>query len=368
MIESTHSKRLQVHTFSGPPIELGRQHGEALRPQVEQHLHGVLERLAKQAGWNPATCAVRALRYREAVRSTSPTLDEEIVGLAEGAAINLGHAYLLQLRAEVGTDAAREVGAGVHDREGAECTTFTLGAPQTAGLGPVIGGNADLPESYSGLLVGVRLQPTVGPPILMATPAGQISYVGMNGHGLAVFANTILCGGWCVGFPRYLLSRLVLAQKSVQRAQEIVTDVARAASRNLIMMDASGETRCLETTPELVGIHETQGGVGVHANHLVAPQTAHLEQGEADWMVDSRGRYERLRSLLTSSSPLSEKRIKAALRDRQNLPYALSREVAEDGSDFMTVFSTIAKPHSGELKIALGPPHLNKYHSFAVEA
>ncbi|MDY7102270.1 MAG: C45 family peptidase [Actinomycetota bacterium] len=364
-----------VLTCRGHPRELGRQHGEGARALVHEHLGRVRERLAELS---PALDPIAAaLEYRRPVLDTAPELDDEILGIADGAGISPGEAYLLQVRAEVATTAWRALaarraaggddGAAAGDGDGAECTTFAIGPERTAGLGPIAGGNSDLPSMYHRLMVGLRLRPVSGPPILMATPAGQISYVGMNGEGLALFANSVQCDGWRRGFPRYLLSRLALRHSTVDDALGALAGVDRAASRNILLADRTGRHATLETTPELAPVVEGEDHLLVHANHFESPQGREIETAWPEWMADSRQRGDRLRQLL-DRDPISIDDVQRALADRHGLPYALSREPNEDGTNTMTVVSNVARPDAGAIAVAAGPPHRTPYHELHVEA
>ena len=95
----------------------------------------------------------------------------------------------------------------------------------------VAGQNADLPAMYRDRLVLVRRQPSDGQPHLATlTPAGQIGYHRMNEAGVAVFANFLYSGGWRVGVPRYLLTRIALGERSRGAALEAIEQTTRAIS------------------------------------------------------------------------------------------------------------------------------------------
>src|SRR5262249_8256351 len=153
-----------------------------------------------------------AMGYRPYVQAYASFLDEEIVGVAEGAGLSLEEAYLLQLRAEAATPTMAGPApllAGPHDGPD-ECTTLVPLRDSAAGGTTIVGHNADLPSFYRDVGVLLEIVPDDAPAMLMLTPAGQVSYIGMNDRGLSVTANYLTCDGWRVGFPRYLLSRIAL--------------------------------------------------------------------------------------------------------------------------------------------------------------
>ena len=215
------------------------------------------------------------MQYRPYVRAFAPYLDEEVVGVAEGAGLTLEEAYLLQLRAE----AAAIPTAGpaplprltASDDAGDECTSVAVLPEATGTDSGLIAHNADLPAFYREVGVVLEIVPDDAPAVLMLTPAGQVSYIGMNDRGLAVVANYLTCDGWRVGFPRYFLSRVALTHQTVDAAIAAVRAIPRASSRNLVMLDAHGTAADLETTPTEDARLDPEDGILAHANHYVAP-------------------------------------------------------------------------------------------------
>lgn len=349
------------HRFAGTHREIGRQYGEACADLIRRHRDLTLKRLGGYAGFTTQGAIEEALRYRPFVLSHARFLDEEIRGLAEGSGLSLGEAYLLQLRAELfGPDPS----SGVNS----ECTTFALLPEATADGEPAIGQNADLPRSYTELGVVAEIVPEGSPAVLMLLPAGQVSYVGINDRGLGVFANFLTCGGWRVGFPRYLLTRLALLYDSVRGAVGAARGVPRASSRNLIMADAYGEAADLETTPTEDARLDPEDGVLAHSNHFVGRGLTQRETLPAPLLEDSRARLRRIRELLRARhGELGLADLQAAFRDRAGSPHPLCRMPGDDDSGVVTFASVIAKPTERALWVAVGPPNENPYrrHAFS---
>ncbi len=351
------------HRFSGTHHEVGRQHGSALKTQIHAHLAKLEQRFGRQ-GFKLVQAEGAALGYRAEVRAASEGLDDEIRGLAEGAGISLGAAYLLQLRAEVFVDLV-----GRHGAE-QECTTYAILPERAPGQRGFVGQNADLPEMYHEFMTVVRLSVEGEPEVLMVTPAGQISYIGINSAGLGVFGNYLHCAGWRVGFPRYLYTRIALLHGSVAEAERALRQLHRASSRNIIMLDAQGGAVDLENTPEaIVGIEPSRGYL-VHANHYVDERLAPNERNPH--AENSRIRHHRLATLIgAAESAVGPEEIATMLRDRSDEGDALSlhpedelREL-EHGDRNMSVTSVIAEPGRGELWIADGPPSRHRYRRFS---
>lgn len=349
--------------FAGTHREIGRQYGEACAEAIRRHRDLAIARLRGRVEIGPDRALSAALRYRPYVIEHAAFFDEEIQGMAEGSGISLSEAYLLQLRAElaVGTKNAH------NGDENDECTTFAVLPQATTDGSPLIGQNADLPAFYTEIGVIVEIVPDDAPRVLMLTPAGQVSYIGINDRGLGVFANFLTCDGWRLGFPRYLLSRLALTKETVAEAIAAVRAVPRASSRNLIMLDAHGTAADLETTPARDARLNPQDGLLAHANHYVAPELASEERSPERQVANSRVRLDRMNELLWQQrGVLDADRMQAILRDRDCTPDALCRMPGDDpDSDFITFASVIAEPTRGRMTVAVGPPNENPYREYA---
>lgn len=355
------TKTFPSYNFSGTHHQIGQQYGEACADLIEKHRDLALEQLGSRSGLAPTQALEQALRYRPFVSRYAAFLDDEIQGMAEGAGISLAEAYLLQLRAELQHhDPAPEANA--------ECTTFAV-LPEAAKDGTaLIGQNADLPGFYSELGVVVEIVPDDAPATLMLTPAGQLSYIGINDQGLGVFANFLSCEGWRVGFPRYLLTRLALLHASVDEAVAAVRGVPRASSRNLIMLDAEGKAADLETTPtQDAYLQPDEEGLLAHSNHFVGEKLLGEEERTGGHLRESQDRLKRIRELLKAGrGRLDAGAMQAIFRDRGSFPHPICRMPVDDTSeDVITFASVIAEPGRGRMWVCVGPPNEHEYRSYA---
>lgn len=353
--ESRSSETFPFFRFSGTHREIGRQYGEACRELIRKHFSLAFHRLTSQINVSHSQVMEKVSAYRPFVVNYAKYLHEEIAGLAEGAHLSLEEAYFLQLRAEIYRDLE------VND----ECTTFAV-LPEASvdGVG-LVGQNADLPDLYSEIGVVVELVPDGEPACLMLTPAGQVSYIGINNQGMGVFANFLNCDGWRIGFPRYMYSRLSLMQNSVEAAVEAVRGLYRASSRNLVMLDRHGHAVDMETTPTRDALLYPERGLLAHSNHFIAAQLENEERQTDAYMVNTRTRLERMQTLLDKHhGQLDVDTMIAILRDRESYPHALCRELEDSDTDTITFASVIAQPGEGQLWIAKGPPHRYEYKCY----
>lgn len=341
--------------LKGSHYEIGLQHGEAFRDLIKKHLKLALDRITSKLDVSYEEIMDAVIKYRPYVLEHAKFLDEEITGIAEAANITLAEAYFLQLRAEVYRDL----------EENDECTTFAVLPEATKDGVPLVGQNADLPELYSEIGVIVEIIPENGSSVLMLTPAGQVSYIGINNKGLGVFANFLKCDGWRVGFPRYMLSRLALQYGSVDQAVNAVRSVPRASSRNLIMLDTNGNAVDLETTATRDHPITPENGLLAHANHYIADELLEEERATDRYLENTHARFKRMTELLSNHhGDLDANTMMSILRDRETYPHALCREVTDGRSDTITFASVIAQPSKGSIWVAMGPPNKYEYKCF----
>lgn len=349
------SKHFPYYRFAGTDRQIGQQYGEACKDLIELHRDYALERLRKNVKL-PSVQALEeaALQYRPYVLQYAPFFDEQVQGISEGAGIPLGQAYFLQLRAEI-----------YHEFDSTdECTTFAVLEEATQNGVPLIGQNADLPAFYSEVGVVVEYVPGNRPSTLMLTPAGQVSYIGMNNLGVGVFANFLVCDGWRTGFPRYMLSGLALTKGTVNEAITVVQNVHRASSRNLIMLDKSGGAADLETVPAKTSMVGPSNGLLAHSNHFITENLLDEERKKGEDLENSKVRLQRMQTLLQKyRGKINVPIMQEILRDRETAPHTLCRMPGDFG-DSITFASVIAEPGEGNLWIAVGPPHHHEYKCY----
>lgn len=357
--------------FSGTNHEIGRQHGQQAGDLVHKHLAMALGKLAAK-DVDQALARKRAGLYIPFIQEHSPHFADELQGLAEGAGIALEDAYILQLRAELAVapdEDGTEEAAMAREAMAHECTTFTISGKHTADGIPIAGQNADLPAGTRDVGMVMKVSPQDRPDILMLTPAGQISYIGISGQGMAVFANFLNTGNWRAGFPRYLLSRTVLEYDSIDEALAKLSTIPRASSRNVLIMERSGNAVDMELAVEREARLDPEDGVLAHSNHFVASELGDCETSTPDRMNNSCLRLERMTELIRADSgSITPERTMEYFRDRENAPDAICRHLGDGPADYITFASVIARPSEGEMWVAVGPPDQYEYTRYSLSA
>jgi isopenicillin-N N-acyltransferase-like protein len=356
--------------FSGNNREIGRQHGRQAGDYVHRHLDMALGKLAVR-DVDQQLARQRARAYIPYIQRHAPHFAEELRGLAEGAEVSEEDAYILQLRAELAVNPGIEMDAveATRAREAIahECTSFAVSGALTADGQPLAGQNADLPAGTLDIAIVARVQPDGKPSFLMLLPAGQISYIGINDRGLGVFANFLNTDGWRPGFPRYLLSRTVLEHDSIGDALDRLQAIPRASSRNVLIIDRDGRSVSMEYAVDAAGRLEPEDGLLVHTNHFVDPAVAACERAEGDRLANSCTRLARMRELLDAErGDITPESVMSAFRDRVHAPDAICRHLGDGPGDYITFASVIARPSSGDVWIAPGPPDQNAYTHYAL--
>ena len=174
----------------GSHRELGRQHGEQAAEKIDRYL----DYLADTLECPRDELRARTMRFLPLFEEKCPHLLEELAGLAEGADLPMADALAAQLRGELGPAA-----------EGG-CTSFVIGPQGTATGETLIGQTSDNPPELTDFAYVLHLQPEDRPPLLFWTFGGMIGYHGLNGHGVAHFANS-LGGGprWKFALAHYTM-------------------------------------------------------------------------------------------------------------------------------------------------------------------
>ena len=352
-------KVFPFYRFTGSHFQIGQQYGAACGGLIKKNLDLSLCRLQEHTHATREQIWDATLQYRPTILQYAPFLDEEIMGISVSTGLRLEEVYFLQIRAEVEVFFSKLAGENI----GMECTTFALSGLGTADGAPLAGQNADLPAFYSEICIVVEIVSDDSTPILMVTPAGQVSYIGMNQSGLCVFANFLVCDGWRIGFPRYCLSRLALTQDTVADAEQILTKVYRASSRNLLMADIGGEILDLEFAVERYGRLTSPNGRLIHSNHFISPDLLDEERSSPGDLKNSHERLSRFQHLVDNAfGSIDTGMIQTFLRDRVTYPDPVCSESGDPGQgDEMTVASVIAEPAKQCIWAAIGPPSRNHY-------
>jgi isopenicillin-N N-acyltransferase like protein len=342
------TRTLPLIEVAGSHREIGRGFGEQLRDQVREYSDMWLSKAARRSGTSRDDLLNHVAGFVQTIDSWAPYLGDEIRGVAEGSGIDEREAFSIQVRMEL-------LFAGPPPPS---CTTFALTSERTATGATIVGQNVDLDAEVERFGVILKAKPDDSPAVMMYTSPGLVSYVGLNDAGLAVHGNLLVSDGWRAGFPRYLITRVMLRERTVAAALEAGLKPPRASSRNLILGDASGDIADVELAVHGEAVLRSDDGMLVHANHFTAPELA-----GSDRFIprSSCHREERMRELLTGATrPLSVEDLQGFYRDHDGYPGSICAHPAGENTS-KTVASLISEPAAGRLHATFGSPCENEY-------
>jgi len=354
--------QLKLIKLGGPPYDIGYHHGKEGKERIKNFLNIILNH---GKGLIPNLTREKALSqvkiYIPFIEAYAPHLAKEIKGIADGAKISLGEAYLLQVRAEFTQLTIEEESA----REG--CTSFAIHKNMTDDGEVWVGQNLDLAPFYKDFGVMLHITPEKGPVILCYSQIGSVAHAGINSAGIGWAANALFSSGWRPGVPRPILYRMIMEKDNLSEAIKAVTDAKRASSCNYLISHKSGEIKDLETTVDHYGILSPERDIMVHANHFVHLDMIQFEKRPIEKLENSKFRENRFRHLITRHQvKLSIEKVKEFLTDHELYPKAVCTHAEGNPWNIMTIASIIAQPADGLMHVSCGQGCRNKYITYSL--
>jgi isopenicillin-N N-acyltransferase-like protein len=348
------------YVFSGSHQEVGRQHGEALRMQIREHLELCYDLAFKNSKIQKSQAVEIADKFKPYINKYAPGFSDELEGIREGAGITLQEALLLQVRQEV-------VNMANYASPNFECTTFAITDKYTSNGKVYAGQNADLTGNLEDISNVVNFAVAGKPQVLMVVPAGQISYIGMNSEGMSGNGNFLYCTGWKKGFPRYLMTRFALEQRSLNEACKVLESIdERASSRNVLIADYKGQIADFEFTATDYGRIYPEGYF-VHSNHFLSPEMEKYEIGNKEQLHNSICRFKRLSGFIEQNEgSIDNTAIKSFLSDHTDNEDSLCVHPVKE-REYHTFASVISNLSDRVMEVSKGNPCCNPYGVYKFE-
>jgi len=164
---------LRVVELSGSSLEAGRAHGEQLRPDIERGVSAWSDRIERATGLRGQAYAasfLAATDFIPTIESFTPSLLEEVRGIAEGAGQSFEVMLAYQLIDEEWWYRSSVTRA---KRTGVEACS-AVGVLKGDGTS-IVAQNMDLPSYYDGTQVVLRIKTEGDLEKLVFTPAGIIA-------------------------------------------------------------------------------------------------------------------------------------------------------------------------------------------------
>ena len=356
---------IPVIELTGTPRERGRVYGEVARPLIAKMVaswrkglgthHQCVEPIDTDGYLSEL---LSQNNYLSAIKQWAPDLLEEVKGIAEGSGQTFENILGLQLIDEEWVFGLRRKFA----KPTTKCTAF--GVPNQANGVSYAGQNMDIPSWVDGHQVLLRIMPTdTSPEALIFSIAGNIGGLnGLNAKGLGITCNTLPQLNYSIdGLPVAFIVRTILAQQSIDEAEQFLHSIKHASGQNYIL-SSPGDMRCFEccgTSVVRYAPEKYQGRV-FHSNHpLVNQDECDILPPEKRRSKNSIARFNsicgRLGDIATS---LTLDDIKAALSAHDDPENPVSRNTKDDGNPIgFTAGSSIYELGSiPRLHLAAGPP------------
>jgi len=278
-------ERVAEHTLtviSGTPRERGLQYGRQFKDAIRSFLENEIYR-GYVGRPNPRE---RMLRYAgecgKAIGEYSPTILEEMEGMAEGAELALEELVLVTNHEELWHEGL--VPASDH------CTVFGAAPPDTQDDATFVCQTWDWMESVYGLSTMLHWKRPEGPSVLAYAYPGLWTGAGLNSAGIALCWHTGSGGGESprVGIPAYVLIAQMLYQETLKGALDEARRATHAGWFTFLLGDAHGKLATVRGYPGKLKIDDdvrTNGGQ-LRAKGKSRVDLARLQEHCAEVKVD----------------------------------------------------------------------------------
>ena len=348
---------------SGTHREMGRQIGEAMRPQVQNSIanaHVLIDAAYSDLELTWEGAQIQSRKYLPFAEERYPQYVDEMRGIAEGANVALDDIVVLNVMEAVTTDALHLT----------RCTSMAVNEERTADGHILAAHNEDwIPEDENDTFV-ISAKPDKEPPFLAMTYGGLLPNVGFNAYGICQLIDSVYPSDSRVGIPRLVVARAVLSSHRISGAIGRTLVQHRAAGYNHLLIHESGEIYSIEVSARKFEILYAHDGYMVHTNHYLDPQMKQIEK-DPEELLSSRVRYFRASRLLHQNQQHTIKSLQAIQKDHVNMPNAIcNHNIA--GLDPLdrekTINAMVIDLTMREMHIAWGNPCENAYHTYHLDA
>lgn len=329
---------------SGTRTEIGRQHGQAAKTEIERGLRFYEVFFQKTAGLSWSRVCDTAAKFEPLLLNDWPDYCTEMKGVAEGAGVSYLSILAMNVRTEIAFGLARD-----------GCTAIFWKTDMSSFLAQ----NWDWQEEQQRNLINLSISQKGKPAISMITEAGIIGKIGLNSRGVGVCLNAIRAQG--VDFQRlpcHLALRTCLESTSTEEAVLVLRKAGLASACHITLADSESAVGLECSHVDIVELAMEQG-ILTHTNHYLKPH-----HGVEDLMAlkDSPTRFERINQLVREQTKrhhnigtLRLEDIRSLLKDEANLPTAICRSKTDDSS-IATLFNIVMDLKNRRAEVVTGKP------------
>jgi len=342
---------IKRYDFKGKPGEIGVQHGETLKDEIES-LYSKLMQVytANEPTSNESSIIGAASRHIDMTKKYAPDLIEEIDGIAAGAGLPFEKVFFMNCYDELSHYKNRKEQVN-------GCTSFLACGLATADNRTYLGQGWDMSEFFKPVIISINSMAYFGekPKSIFLTHPGIVGGAGINEYGLALIWNTVKALDEKPGVPVTLLIRKVLDGKNLNDALKTLLNTPRASGFNYMVGNEYGgfnieATGTREQITYVTAIHS-------HANHYEDEVLRLDENKPPDKKANSYIRSGRMRQLLENYFGKIDLDIcKNILCDHANYPLGICRHLVEGETDSLTQSALIFIPEEKLMLASDGPP------------
>jgi isopenicillin-N N-acyltransferase-like protein len=352
---------VRVHGSHGEMgLQIGRDRSSQVQAQIKMYQRLFSEAAAKLgiASWDEAL--LQAHKYLPFAEESTPQYVEELRGIAEGAGVEFDDVLVLNCMEAITSDALH-----------LGCTSLAMGPEVTATGSVLIGHNEDwIPEDLTNVFI-VHARPDNEPAYLGITYGGLLPNIGFNACGIAQCCDSVYPGDARVGVPRILVSRGVLAARTLSEAINAACNRRRDAGYNNLIAHESGEIYNVEVSARKFEMLHSDDGIEVHANHYLHPAMQAIEKAGGD-LVNSHIRMNRARRLISERRGTADvEAIETILADHVNFPRSICNHIVADDTPLdrqQTIASLVIDLTARMMHVCWGTPCCNEFYAYTLEA
>lgn len=338
MTESLEFPRLQLE---GPSLYIGQAHGESLRHDIEavvDFYRGIWQ-LGKR------DIKRRGESYAAIVADFSPSLHEEICGIASGSGLEPCILFALNARSELFNNSV------------AECTVVYDAESR------ILAQNWDWSKTLEDLLIELVISKPEDLSIRTLTEPGIVGKVGMNSAGLGVCLNILSWPESTMGVPVHVLLRAILECQSVDEARQLVEQNSSGKASHILVADAEGSCVSVEFCGDAVHWLQNDTGRVAHTNHYLAAPELNLNEA----FPSSYERWEKASNWQGQKDGLAEQGIRALLLEQDDGEFSVCKPWTESLTpgfgEVGTVFTLMMKLDKKEMSIRRGCKPAGAFYS-----
>jgi isopenicillin-N N-acyltransferase-like protein len=241
--------------ISGKPRQRGKQYGARFKDAIHSFLDREIYRVCARHATR-GQLLLYAGQCTKAIKDYSPTILEELEGVAEGSGLKLEEVVLINLHEETAGHKGGKLPPVQH------CTAIAAGPPDTSDGNTYVGQNWDWMESVYGLSSMLLWKRPEGASLLAYSYPGLWVGAGLNSAGIALcwtWGDGLGIKGPRVGIPSYVLIAQMLYQDTLAGALKEARRARHAGWFAFVLGDAKGGIATVEATPEKLVLGRPKG-------------------------------------------------------------------------------------------------------------